>query len=58
MSKTPNYDAKVKTILDALAPGEKVCEMTGEKWIMTEDEIGWDRRVNVPPSPYSLMTRW
>jgi len=29
MSKTPNYDAKVKAILDATIPGERVCELTG-----------------------------
>ena len=40
MSKTPNYDAKVKTILDTLEPGERTCELTGEKWEMTEEEIG------------------
>jgi len=39
MSKTPNYDAKVKEILDALEPGERVCELTGEKWQLDQDYI-------------------
>ena len=31
MSNTPNYDAKIKAILDALTPGERTCVITGEK---------------------------
>lgn len=58
MSKTPNYDAKVKVILDSLSPGERVCSMTGEKWMMTEEEIGWYKKFNVPPSKVSPQTRW
>ncbi|MFH1315041.1 MAG: hypothetical protein ABIH67_01460 [Candidatus Uhrbacteria bacterium] len=57
MSKTPNYDAKIKTILDALEPGERVCELTGEKWDMTEEEISWYRKFNVPPSKKAPQTR-
>ena len=57
MSRTPNYDAKVKAILDATKPGERVCELTGEKWMMTEEEIGWYRKFNVPPSKRSPLTR-
>ena len=41
MSRTPHYDAKIKVILDALQPGERVCEFTGEKWMMDEEEIFW-----------------
>tara|TARA_Y100000031_G_C8210687_1_gene380770 strand:+ start:1384 stop:1509 length:126 start_codon:yes stop_codon:yes gene_type:complete len=41
MDKTPNYDVKVKTILDALEPGERTCDLTGEKWVMDEEEISW-----------------
>src|SRR3990167_733712 len=55
--KTPNYDAKVKTILDATTPGERVCELTGEKWEMTEEEIGWYKKFNVPPSRLHPDTR-
>ncbi|MBU0531084.1 MAG: hypothetical protein ABIG32_00875 [Candidatus Uhrbacteria bacterium] len=58
MSKTPKYDAKVKEILDATEPGERVCELTGEKWVMTEEEIGWYKKFNVPPAKISPLTRW
>ena len=58
MSQTPNYDVKVKTILDTLKPGERVCSMTGEKWMMTEEEIGWYKKFNVPPPKVSPLTRW
>ena len=57
MTNTPNYDAKVKAILDGLTPGERVCAITGEKWMMTEEEIGWYRKFNVPPSKYSPSAR-
>ena len=57
MSKTPNYDAKVKAILDAMVSGERVCALTGEKWTMTEEEIGWYKKFNVPPSKYAPLTR-
>jgi hypothetical protein len=58
MSKTPQYDAKVKEILDALEPGERVCDLTGEKWVMEQKEIDEYRRFNVPPSKLSQNTRW
>ncbi len=58
MSKTPNVDLKVKTILDHLKPGERTCSMTGEKWVMTEEEIGWYKRFSVPPPSVSPLTRW
>ncbi|MEK7105374.1 MAG: hypothetical protein AAB865_01690 [Patescibacteria group bacterium] len=58
MSNTPNYDAKVKVILDALQSGERVCVLTGEKWTMTDEEIGWCKKFNVPPSKYSPLARW
>ncbi|HLD17932.1 MAG TPA: hypothetical protein VJB99_02540 [Patescibacteria group bacterium] len=58
MSQTPNYDTKVKVILDATIPGERTCELTGEKWNMTDEEIGWYRKFNVPPSRRSPLTRW
>lgn len=57
MSHTPNYDQKVKAILDATTPGERVCELTGEKWVMDEEEIGWYKKFNVPPSKRSPLTR-
>ncbi|MFC1788101.1 hypothetical protein ACFLZY_02675 [Patescibacteria group bacterium] len=57
MSKTPNYDQKVKTILESTTPGERTCELTGEKWEMTEEEIGWYKKFNVPPSGVSPLNR-
>jgi len=57
MSKTPNYDAAVKTIFDATQPGERTCEITGEKWLMTEEEIFWYKKFNVPPSKRAPITR-
>lgn len=53
MSKTPNYDAKIKTILDGLVPGERVCSVTGEKWFEGEKEINWYKKFNIPPLPMS-----
>jgi hypothetical protein len=58
MSKTPNYDAAVKKILDVTEPGERICVLTGEKWLMTEEEIGWYKKFNVPPSTRSPKARW
>jgi len=57
MSKTPNYDAKIKSILDATRPGERVCALTGEKWMMTEEEIGWYKKFQAPPHAWSPLTR-
>ncbi|MFH1433436.1 MAG: hypothetical protein ABIG32_00895 [Candidatus Uhrbacteria bacterium] len=57
MSKTPQFDAKVKAILDELKPGERVCELTGEKWVMDEEEIGWYKKFNVPPSAWHPRVR-
>jgi len=39
MLKTPNYNAKVKEILNTLEPGERVCELTGEKWMMNKAKV-------------------
>ena len=57
MSNTPNYDAKVKAILDGLVPGERVDRLTGEKWILSQEEIGWYKKFGAPPSMYSPLTR-
>ncbi|MFH0959186.1 MAG: hypothetical protein V1897_10830, partial [Pseudomonadota bacterium] len=57
MAKTPKYDAKIKKILDATEPGERTCEMTGEKWDMDEIEIGWYKKFNMPPSRVHPLTR-
>lgn len=58
MSHTPKFDAKMKAVLDALTPGERTCALTGEKWMMTDEEIGWYKKFNVPPSPLSPFSRW
>ncbi len=47
----------MKTILDATTPGERICALTGEKWMMTEEEIGWYKKFNVPPSKYSPLAQ-
>ncbi len=57
MSKTPNYDSAVKKILGSLVPGERTCVLTGEKWLMTDEEIDWYKKFNVPPSRLSPLVR-
>ncbi|MFH1405334.1 MAG: hypothetical protein ABIH21_04540 [Patescibacteria group bacterium] len=57
MSNTPNFDLKIKTILDATVPGERVCVASGNQWTMTEKEIQWYKDFFVPPSPYAPETR-
>ncbi|MEK9131093.1 MAG: hypothetical protein AAB429_03185, partial [Patescibacteria group bacterium] len=57
MSNTPIFDSKVKALLDAVEPGEKTCALLGTKWTMTEEEIGWCKKFNVPPSTMAPMTR-
>ncbi len=56
-SKTPKYDAKISEILDQLKPGERTCELAGEKWMMDETEIAWLKKFNVPPSRRAPLTR-
>jgi hypothetical protein len=51
MSKTTNYDAKIKPILDQLQPGEQTCVLTGKKWYMSQNEIDLYKKFNVPPCP-------
>ena len=57
MSKTPNFDAKISAILAATKPGERVCALTGEKWMMDEEEIGWYKYFQAPPSSYHPLSR-
>src|SRR3989338_3632913 len=57
MSHTPNFDAKIKTILDAAQPGERVCTLTKEKWTLTKEEIAWCRSFDVPPSAIDPLVR-
>src|SRR3989339_287656 len=58
MTKTPNYDVKIKTILDSLQPGEQICSLTGEKWQLPEKEIEYYKKFNVPPHNVSPNTLW
>ncbi|MBI2485217.1 hypothetical protein HYW18_03670 [Candidatus Uhrbacteria bacterium] len=57
MSHTPNYDVQIKAILDAAQPGERVCPVSGERWMMTEEELIWMRKFQVPPSDISPTIR-
>ncbi len=57
MSHTPNFDAKVRSILDVLVPVEKTCELTGRRWMMDEEEIKWYRHFHVPPSKREPLAR-
>ncbi|MFH1405368.1 MAG: hypothetical protein ABIH21_04725, partial [Patescibacteria group bacterium] len=57
MSKTPKYDEKVKAILDELKPHERTCALSGEKWMMDEEEISWYKHFLVPPSNHHPLVR-
>ena len=58
MSKTPNFDAAVKKILDETESGEVRCALFGTTWHRTQEEIDRYRHYNVPPSPYHFDTEW
>lgn len=57
MSHTPHFDAKVQAILDGTKPGERTCKLTGEKWMMDEEEISWYRYFHAPPSAIHPIAR-
>lgn len=58
MSKTPNFDIKIKPILDALCPGQIInCPITKKDWILDEKEIEICRRFQVPPCLIEPFTR-
>ncbi|MEK7665599.1 MAG: hypothetical protein AAB337_01825 [Patescibacteria group bacterium] len=57
MNRTPNFDLKVKAILDATKPGERVCPISGETWILTSEDIERYRGWGVPPPIYSPTIR-
>ena len=57
MSKTPNYDTAMQKVLDQIEPGVRVDRITGEDWELTEEEIKWYRKFNVPPATLSPVTR-
>ncbi|MFH1405434.1 MAG: hypothetical protein ABIH21_05085 [Patescibacteria group bacterium] len=48
MSKTPNFDIKLKAILDATQLGERFCPISGERWQLDQDEIERCRAWGVP----------
>ena len=56
-TKTPKFHAKVQEILDKLEPHERVCALTGEKWMMDEEEIKWLKKFHVPPATWCPMAR-
>ncbi|MFH1405331.1 MAG: hypothetical protein ABIH21_04525 [Patescibacteria group bacterium] len=56
MSKTPNYDNKIKSILDATQPGERVCELTGQKWMLDQRTLQMLRDFNLPVPVFSPRT--
>ncbi len=57
MSHTPNFDAKINAILDAIQAGEQTCALTGEKWMLDELELNFYRKFSSPLSVYSPQTR-
>lgn len=57
MSNTPNFDVKIKTLLDGLVPGERVCPISEVRWMLTQEEIDRCRAWNVPPSAYAPLIR-
>src|SRR3990167_7054908 len=58
MSQTPHFDQKIKTILDNLEPCEQICELTSEKWQVTQKEIDVYKKFQVPPLSISPNTVW
>ena len=58
MSNTPQFDARLDSILATLQPGEKrVCSLTGESWVLDETEIAICKKFRVPPSKVKPGTR-
>lgn len=57
MSKTPNYDAKLKAMLDQVKLGERVCPVSGKVWNFDEEELARCRKWNVSPSKYHPFVR-
>ncbi|MFH1404855.1 MAG: hypothetical protein ABIH21_02035 [Patescibacteria group bacterium] len=57
MSKTPNFDNKIKPKLDSLQQEEILCPVSGQKWQRTQEEIYWLIKFQVPPSDWSPTVR-
>lgn len=56
-SKTPNFDSKVKDILNAIKFGERVCPISGEKWELTQEEIDCSKKFMIPQTNVSPTVR-
>lgn len=58
MPNTPNYNAKLKPIFDALTPDTEItCPFSGEKRTLTQKEIDVYREHNAPPLDYAPVVR-
>ena len=57
MSHTPHYDAKIKTILDASKPGERICSLSQKSWTWTQEERSLCQQFHVPPSSVDPFLR-
>jgi len=57
MSKTPQFDQKLKQLLSDTKPGQRICPLTGEKWQLDQEEIGWLKKLAVPASDFSPLAR-
>ena len=58
MNTTPNYDAQIKPILEALKPEtEIICSISGEKRVLAQKEIDVYRKHQAPPLDYAPVTR-
>ena len=57
MSRTPQFDIRLKALLDATMPGERVCPISGEKWMLTAEDIERFRAWGVPVPEYSPTIR-
>ncbi|MFH1405547.1 MAG: hypothetical protein ABIH21_05695 [Patescibacteria group bacterium] len=58
MNKTPKFDQKITDILNQTQPGERTCSLTGDRWKLSQREIDWCKKFNVPPSSWSPDARW
>lgn len=57
MSKTPQFDKKLEQVLSETKPGERTCPLTSEKWSLDQEELDWLKKMQVPPSERSPLTR-
>src|SRR5690242_7807354 len=57
MSRTPFFDAQLKALLDATAPGERLCPISSERWMLSQEDLDRCRAWNVPPPAYAPRVR-